>query len=60
MAQLTCWREAAMVDIDDDRPFGVERGADVAPGLRREAAARPAAADELALDQVREAQRPCG
>jgi hypothetical protein len=25
-----------MVDVDDDRPLGVERGADVATGLRRE------------------------
>jgi hypothetical protein len=28
-----------MIDIDDDRPLGVERGADVAAGLRREAQA---------------------
>jgi hypothetical protein len=45
---------------DDDRPLGVEGGADVAAGGDAEARARPAAADELALDQVREAQHPCG
>jgi hypothetical protein len=35
MPQLACWREAAIVDIDDDRPAGVERGANVATGLHR-------------------------
>jgi len=57
MAQLTRRGEAAMADIDDDRPLGVERGADVAPGLCSEARARLAAADQLALDQPRQAQR---
>ena len=60
MPKLACGREAAIVFIDDDRPLGVERGADVATGGDGEARARPAAADELALDQVREPQRPCG
>jgi hypothetical protein len=27
MTQFTARRQAAMVDIDDDRPLGVERGA---------------------------------
>jgi hypothetical protein len=47
-----------MVDVDDDRPLGVERGADVAARLRREARARPAAAGPVrprrfALDAAR-------
>jgi hypothetical protein len=46
-----------MVDVDDDRPLGVQRCADVAPCLRREARARPAAADQPALDEAGEAQR---
>jgi hypothetical protein len=37
MAKLPGRREAAMVDIDDDRPLGVERLADVATCLGREA-----------------------
>jgi hypothetical protein len=41
-----------MVDVDDDRPLGVERGADVAPGGDATAEARPAAAEQLALDQA--------
>jgi hypothetical protein len=49
-----------MIDVDDDRPLGVEGGTDFATCGDAEARARPAAADELALDQVREAQRPYG
>jgi hypothetical protein len=49
MPQLACGRQAAMVDVDHDRPLGVEGGADVAPGGDAEARARPAAAHEPAL-----------
>jgi hypothetical protein len=31
MPQLACGRQAAMIDVGDDRPLGVERRADVAP-----------------------------
>ena len=51
-------RQPAMVDIDDDWSFGVERGADVATGGDAEARARPAAAHQLALGETRQAQRP--
>jgi hypothetical protein len=47
MAKFPFGRQAAMVDVDDDRPLGVERGADVATVLRREPGARLAAADDL-------------
>jgi hypothetical protein len=49
-------RQPAMVDIDDDWSFGVERGADVATVTHVEPGPSPSVADQFALDQAGEAQ----